>query len=226
MAFNLKSDFARSNIQGSGRLDLAAGYPVNAQLTFTGVTWSGLSPLLSATAQPFDASLDGSATVSGPAARPEAMQGNVQLTKLEAHAIATGAAKAPRVAFEVRNTGNVQVSLANSVVTVQNFHLSGPYADLAIAGTASLKAPQTLNLRANGNFKLDALEAFSSDIFSSGAVTLNATATGDAVAARDSRQPSIAKSVVPRDESSQWTYQREWHGELQWQSSRDPEPVR
>ncbi len=180
VAFHLKSDFARSNIEGSGRLDLAAGYPVNAQLTFTGVTWSNLSPILSATTQPFDASLDGHATVSGPVARPEAMQGNVQLTKLEAHAVATGAAKAPRVAFEVRNAGNVEVSLANSVVTVQHFQLSGPYVDLAIGGTASIKAPQAFNLHANGNFKLNALEAFSSDIFSSGAVTLNATATGDA----------------------------------------------
>jgi translocation and assembly module TamB len=179
VAFNVKSDFAHSNIEGSGKLDLAAGYPVNAQLTFAGVTWSGLSPLLSATAQPFDASLDGRATFAGPATRPEAMQGNVQLTKLEAHSVAAGAAKAPRVAFEVHNAGNVQVSLANSLVTVQNFHLTGPHADLAITGTASLKAPQPFNLRANGNFKLEALEAFSSDIFSAGTVTLNATATGD-----------------------------------------------
>ncbi len=177
--FNLKSDFAHSDIQGSGHLDLAAGYPVDAQMTFTGVTWSGLSPLLSATAQPFDGSLDGRATVSGPAAHPDSLQGTIQLTRLESHSVATGAAKTPRVAFEVHNAGNVQVSLANSAVTIQHFHLTGPYTDLTLAGNASLKASQPLNLRASGNFKLTALEAFSSNIFSSGAVILNATVTGN-----------------------------------------------
>jgi translocation and assembly module TamB len=102
---------------------------------------------------------------------------------LEAHSVAAGPAKA-RVNFEIHNTGNIQASLANSLVTVQKFQLTGTDANLAITGTASIKNvgnnPQPLNLRANGNVKLELLEAFSPDIFSSGAVTLNAAVTGNA----------------------------------------------
>jgi translocation and assembly module TamB len=193
VAFTVNSDFANAHISGSGRLDLAAQYPIDAQLNFAGVTWSGLSPFLATTpattAQPFDASLDGQVTVSGSAARPEALRGNLQLTRLEAHSVVTGAAKAPRVKFEMHNDGNIQASLANSVVTVQNFRVTGPYTNLTIGGTASIgtasnstasnNAPQPLNLRVNGNVKLDVLEAFSTDIVSSGAVTLNVTVAGN-----------------------------------------------
>ena len=183
VAFTVSSDLAKARIRGSGHVGLAAGYPVDAQLNFNGVTWSGLSPLLATTAQPFDASLDGQVSVSGSAVNPDALRGNLQLTKLEAHSVAAGPAKA-RVNFEIHNTGNIQASLANSLVTVQKFQLTGTDANLAITGTASIKNvgnnPQPLNLRANGNVKLELLEAFSPDIFSSGAVTLNAAVTGNA----------------------------------------------
>jgi len=188
--FNVNSDFANARIRGSGRLDLAAGYPIDAQLNFTGVTWSGVSKFFDPTAQPFDGSLDGQVTVSGPAARTDALRGNLQLTRLEAHSVVTGAAKAPRVKFEMHNDGNIQASLANSVVTVQNFRVTGTHANLAISGTAAIgtasngtasnNAQQPLNLRANGSVKLEMLEAFSGDIVSSGAVTLNATLAGNA----------------------------------------------
>jgi translocation and assembly module TamB len=180
VAFTVNSDLAKANIRGSGQLDLTDGYPIDAQLNFTGVTWSGLGTLVTTNVQPFDASLDGQITVSGPAARTDALHGNLQLTRLEAHSVGTGAVKMPRSTFEIHNTGNIQASLANSVVTVQNFGLTGPATNLAISGTASIKDPNPLNLRANGNIKLEALEAFSNDIFSSGAVTLNASVTGSA----------------------------------------------
>lgn len=180
VAFTVNSDFAKANIRGSGRLNLTDGYPIEGQLNFTGVTWSGLGTLLSPTVQPFDASLDGQLTVSGPAARSDALHGNLQLTKLEAHSVGTAAIKTPRSTFEIHNAGNIQVSLANSVVTVQSFQLTGPATNLAISGTASIKDPHSVNLRANGNIKLEAMEAFSNDIFSSGAVTLNASVTGSA----------------------------------------------
>jgi translocation and assembly module TamB len=176
--FNLTSDLAHSNIHGNGRLELTADYPVNANLTFNNVTYAGLSPLLGTGAQPFDASLDGSATVSGPTARTDALRGTVQLTKLEAHSVAPAAGRKPRVNFELHNAGPAVISLANSVVTVQNFHITGPMTDLALSGTAALTGHQAVNLRANGNVKLDLLEAFNEDIISSGAITLNAAVTG------------------------------------------------
>ena len=185
VAFTVNSDFAKANIRGSGQLDLTDGYPIDARLNFTGLTWSGLGTLVTTTAQPFDASLDGQIAIAGPAARTDALHGSLQLTRLEAHSVGAGAVKTPRTTFEIHNAGNIQASLANSTVTVQNFQLTGPATNLAISGTASIKDPQPLNLRATGNIKLEALEAFSNDIFSSGAVALNASVTGSA------SQPSV-----------------------------------
>ena len=138
--------------------------------------------MLTGKAQAFDASLDGQVTVSGPTANPDALRGDLQLTKLEAHSISTGTAKAPRVSFEIHNSGNIEAALANSIVTVKSFRVTGPYANLAISGSAALRnaggQPQPLNLQANGSVKLEMLEAFDPDIFSSGAVTLNASVSG------------------------------------------------
>jgi translocation and assembly module TamB len=87
--------------------------------------------------------------------------------------------------FDVHNAGDILASLANSAVTVQSCHLTGSQSNLQITGTAGMKDPQPLNLRASGNINLEALQAFSADIYSSGAVTLNAGVTGSAA------QPTI-----------------------------------
>lgn len=184
VAFAVNSDFAKARINGTGHVEMTSGYPIDGQLTFTGVTWSGLRPLLSTSGQPFDASLDGQVKVSGSAANTDTLHGSLQLTRLEAHSTAASAGTAPRVSFQVHNAGNIDVTLANSLVTVQNFKVTGPYTNLMIHGTASIKGPgagsQPVNLQANGNIKLEALEAFDPEIFSSGAVTLNASVTGSA----------------------------------------------
>ncbi|HXS98253.1 MAG TPA: translocation/assembly module TamB domain-containing protein [Candidatus Limnocylindrales bacterium] len=178
--FNLNSDLAHSNIRGNGELRLTAGYPVNAQLNFSGLTYQGLAPLISTNpAEPFDASLAGQLTVSGPVEHTDALTGTLQLTRLEAHSIPpTTAGKKPRVDFNLHNDGTATIALAHNVVTVQNFHITGPYTNLALSGTANIAAPQAVNLRATGNVNLELLEAFSSDIYSQGAVTLNADVTG------------------------------------------------
>lgn len=184
VALSLTADIAKARLQGFGHLGMSAGYPIDAQLKFTGVTWSGVSPLLTATAQPFDGSLDGQVSVAGPASQPAALRGSLQVTKLEAHAVPIGSAKAPRVKFEIHNSGTIEASLANSVISVRSFQLTGPYANLSVNGSASIQASATnvqpLNLRANGKINLEVLEAFGPDIFSSGAVTLNAAVTGTA----------------------------------------------
>ena len=180
VAFNLTSDLAHSNINGSGTLQLAAGYPVNARLSFTNVTYRGLAPLVSSgPVQPFDATVDGSVTVNGPVTDIAALNGTVELTKLEAHSAAVSTVGAqPRIQMALSNTGNVVAAINRGTVTIQGFHLTGRDADFSLTGTAGLTGQRTLALRAAGNISLELLEAFSPDIYSSGSVTLNATIAG------------------------------------------------
>ena len=65
-------------------------------------------------------------------------------------------------------------------MTIQNFRLTGRDADLNVTGTASTEGQRALSLRVDGNLNLEILEAFSSEIYSSGAITLNAAINGTA----------------------------------------------
>ena len=57
------------------RLTLAGDYPVNAQLNFGNLTYSGLAPLLSSTAGTFDGSAEGQVNISGPLSRTQDLRG-------------------------------------------------------------------------------------------------------------------------------------------------------
>src|SRR6185369_15153130 len=78
LQFNLKSDFAQANIQGSGTMQLSADYPLNANLTFAHVTYAGLGPWLNSTGRAsFDALAEGNLAVNGPAANPDNLRGTL-----------------------------------------------------------------------------------------------------------------------------------------------------
>jgi translocation and assembly module TamB len=178
LTFNLASDLGRADIRGNGTMRLTGDYPLNAQVTFSNVTYSGLSPLLGGTPQPLEAVADGRVTVSGPVTRTQDLRGSLELSKLQARSVPASTGRQPRVAFELHNAGPIAVALDRNVVTVQSAHIVGPFTDVAVTGTASLGTPNSMNLRANGNIKLELLEAFNPDIFSSGNVVLNAAVTG------------------------------------------------
>jgi translocation and assembly module TamB len=180
--FNLTSDLAHSNLKGSGSLQLTSDYPVNARLSFSHVTYRALSPLLSsAPPPPFDAELDGEAAISGPVTDTAQLRGTLTLTKLEAHSTAaTTLGAQPRVNLDLKNSGNIVAALDRGKLTVQNFRLTGHDVDLTVTGSASIAGQRPLGLKLDGKLNLEILEAFSSEIYSSGAVTLNAAIDGTA----------------------------------------------
>ena len=183
--FNLSSDVAHSHIKGTGTVQLTGAYPVDARVTLANVTYRGLSPLLSAVngsePLPLDATLEGQLSISGPASDIAQLRGTLELTKLEAHSVApTGLGVPPRVNLDLKNSGNIVASLDRGSVTIGNFRLTGKDANLTVTGTASVEAPRALNLRATGNVNLEIFKAFSSDVYSSGAGTLNAAISGTA----------------------------------------------
>jgi translocation and assembly module TamB len=179
MTFALDSNFAKSNIKGQGRMALSGDYPVDAQLSFANVTYSGLNAWLESAVRTFDGSLDGQISVNGPMTRTEEMRGSLQVAKLEAHSVALEGAPKPRVSLELHNQGAIVAALDHGVVTVRSAAITGPSTSLTLAGTASMVGSQALNLRVDGNVKLEVLEAINPDIFSSGAVVLNAAVTGN-----------------------------------------------
>ena len=146
VVFALNSNFARSAIKGNGRMELGGDYPVDAQVSFANVTYSGLNAWLQSTVHTFDGSLDGQVSVNGPVARTQDLRGTLQLTKLEAHSVARRAAKKPRVNLELHNEGPIVAALDRGVVTIRSAKITGPSTNLALTGTASIAgaaAPST-----------------------------------------------------------------------------------
>jgi translocation and assembly module TamB len=180
LAFNVTSNLAKADLHGNGRVQLAGDYPMSAQLTFGNVTYSALSGLLEATPQPgVDALAAGQLNLSGPAAKPDALHGELRISTLDVHSIPVAGVKMRRN-ISLRNAEPIVVALDRSTVRIQSAHLTGPDTDLSLTGTASLAEPRALDLRADGSVHLEILEGFDPTIFSSGTVALNATVKGTA----------------------------------------------
>ncbi|HJT88148.1 MAG TPA: translocation/assembly module TamB domain-containing protein [Bryobacteraceae bacterium] len=176
--FHLNSDFGGSRITGSGNMQLAGDYPVNAQVTFANVTYSGLSAWTGGSSKDLDASAEGNVRLSGPAARPEALRGTLELTRLDVHSVSTPGGAPARAMFDLHNQGPVTVALDRSVVTIQSAHLTGNDADFSLTGNAALTGTKAVNVRATGQVNLVLLQAFSPNIFSAGKIVLDAAVTG------------------------------------------------
>jgi translocation and assembly module TamB len=178
VAFTLNSNFAGSTIKGNGRMELSGDYPIDAQASFANVTYSGLNAVLESSLRTFDASLDGQVNVSGPLTRTPELRGALQVTKLEAHSVAGDAVKKPRGKLELHNQGPIVAALDRGLITIRSAAITGPSTTLSLSGTASILQPGALNLRVDGDVKLEVLQAINPDIFSSGGVLLNAAVTG------------------------------------------------
>jgi translocation and assembly module TamB len=178
LAFNLNSDFAKADIRGNGRMQLGGDYPLNAQLTFANITYSGLSNWLDTAARPgIDAMLAGQVNVNGPATKLDAMRGTLQISTLGVHSVRVAGVQ-PRRNVSLQNSGPIVVSLDRSTVRIQSAHITGPSTDFNLSGTASLANTRPLDLRSNGTVHLEILQAFDPDIFSSGTIALNAAVQG------------------------------------------------
>jgi translocation and assembly module TamB len=178
--FNLASDFTRADIRGSGRMQLAGDYPLNAQLTFSNVTYSGLSNWTGQTGPAtFDGAATGQVNISGPVLRTDALKGTARISTLEAHPVKQAGAAQPRADLHLRNQGDIVIELERSALAIRSFRIAGPGTTLSLAGSAPLQGGP-MNLRAEGNVKLDIVQAFDPDIFAAGNIALNAAVTGAA----------------------------------------------
>ena len=178
VVFTLASNLAQADLHGNGRMQLTGDYPMSAQVAFAHVTYSDLSNALETTAQPgVDALLAGQINLTGPAAKPDALHGELRISTLDVHSIPVSGVVLRRT-ISLRNAEPIVVALDRSTVRIQSAHVTGPDTDLRLAGTASLAEPKALDLRADGSVHLEILEGFDPSIFSSGTVALNATVKG------------------------------------------------
>jgi translocation and assembly module TamB len=177
LTFNLDSDFAGAKIQGAGQATLRGDYPVSARLTFANVTYSGLQPLIQPEGEApplFEVAVNGDASVNGPIMKTDALAAKLDIAQLKITAKATPAAHP--VSFQ--NDGPMVIALEKSAITVASAHITGPQTDLKIGGGAPLNGPTPMNVTVAMNSDLGILREVNRDIYSSGAITLNAVVRG------------------------------------------------
>ena len=184
LTFKLTSDFANAKIQGDGRMRLVDDYPIDAQVSFANVTYSSVrrwmgSATGGALTQPqVDGVVEGSATVSGPALKPEDLTASLRIPKLVLTATSRGALAPNSKQVTLQNQGPIVATLSRSVVKIDSARIVGPNTDISLSGTAVLQPKQDLNLDINANTNLSLLQSFNRDIYSSGNVVLRASIRG------------------------------------------------
>jgi translocation and assembly module TamB len=178
--FTVDSDLAHAAIHGSGTAVLRGDYPVNAQLTFSDVTWSNVQEFLGSqsTSIPatFDAVAAGQVTIAGPATRTDQLSGQLQLTRLQLNTLPSPGSTQKMIALQ--NQGPIVVALNGRAVRIQSAHLTGPGTDITASGDVALESNIAMNLTVNASTNLSLLQDINRDIFSSGNVAVNATVRG------------------------------------------------
>ncbi len=179
VSYHLNSDLAGSKIEGDGQTTLRPDYPTTARITFANVTYAGLRPLLSpgSTEAPlFDAVAAGQATIDGPVMNLDVLAARLNIDRLEVSSKPTPGGVTKVVSL--KNDGPFAISLARGVVKVERAHITGPETDIVLAGTAGLKTGEAMNLSLKANTNLGLLQQMSRDVYSAGAVVVQASVRG------------------------------------------------
>src|SRR5260370_27251969 len=176
--FVLASNLANSSIKGQGSAQLVDHYPVDAQLTFSNVTWTRVRDLLGTeNGEPssFEVVTDGQATVHRPVMKVDDLRGSLQLSKLHLTSIPGPARGAKPVTLQ--NQGPISASLDRQMVRIDSAHLTGAQTGSQAKGIVSLK-DQSMDLTLNANANLALLQDFDRDITSSGNLVVATTVRG------------------------------------------------
>jgi translocation and assembly module TamB len=177
--FALDSNLANAAINGRGTAELSGNYPVDAQLNFRNVKWSNLEPLISGSgaAPTFDASAEGQVSVTGPILQTAELRGSLRIPTLQIETVPRpGSAQRPIV---IRNPQPIVANIDRGVIRIDGAHLTGPQTDISASGTIAYAPTQAMNLVLKANTDLGLLQQMDRDIFSSGAIALNANVGGN-----------------------------------------------
>jgi translocation and assembly module TamB len=184
---HLESGFANCTVRADGEWHLADDYPGHIEMAFTKLDLAALDAWLARPASSFKVAglVEGKATISGPAFKPESWIATLDIPQLEIAPLAGDIAGGNRQAMTLRNQGPIRLAVQNLVVRVESARLVAQNTNFSLTGTVSLKDKNPLDLRVIGNLNLEVLENFNPDLVSSGTLTADATVRGPLT------QPSI-----------------------------------
>ena len=177
----LESNAVNASIRGQGTMRLAGDYPIDAKVTFSGVTMKAVETLINVPPtghEGFDGSLAGQVTLSGAARTPDLITASIAIDQFEMHPVPGPESSPSLETLVLRNDGPVRMALAKSVVRIESAHFKGPETDVELAGSIALNQQAPLDLTVRGNVNLALAHTLSEDFTATGELVVNASVRG------------------------------------------------
>jgi translocation and assembly module TamB len=151
-----------------GQTNLHGDFQTHAKLDFSRFNIAAAFRLAHLDAIKGESALSGTATVEGPLARPNELQGEARLQTM-----------AVTVAgVHLRSDGGVHAALVNGRVHLDPLHVTGDDTDLRAQGTLELREKRQFDFAASGSINLKLAETIDSDLTAGGTTTFQVEAHG------------------------------------------------
>ncbi|HEY4354553.1 MAG TPA: translocation/assembly module TamB domain-containing protein [Acidobacteriaceae bacterium] len=171
--YDLHSTLVGAQVTANGQTSLQGDFQTQAKLMVAGLDVAKPIALFAPGSVDASSVINGTVTVSGPAAKPMQLTGNAEFNQVSVTV----------QGVELKTVEPLRASLHNGVATLDQLHITGPESELRAGGTATLfgdSNPQggPINLNAAGNVNLSLLHTFDRDLTSSGKVNFKVGAEG------------------------------------------------
>lgn len=151
-----------------GQTNLTRDFQTQAKVDFSKFDIGAVFRLAHLDAIKGESALSGTATINGPFAHIDQMEGDARLQTM-----------AVTVAgVHLQSEGSVHASLANGRVSLDPLHITGDHTDLRMQGSMQLRERQRLDLAASGSINLKLAEMIDSDVTAGGTTTFQVEAHG------------------------------------------------
>ncbi len=171
--YDVHSQLVGAQIAANGQTVLTGDYQTQARLTLSGVDVAKAVALFSPGSTDATSSIDGTVTLSGPAAKPQLLTASANFSNF----IVTAQG------ITLKQTEPIRIGLRNGIVSIDSLHIEGPDTQVQGHGTAVVfgdNDPQggTLDLHTTGNVDLAIAHLIDPQLITSGKVTFDAGVAG------------------------------------------------
>lgn len=169
LALTVDSDAATGEVHGRTQVTLGGDYPVTGQVTLRQVDLDAfISAALHLESQTGHSSVDGEFTWSGALRRPETLQVDANLSRVDVN----------YAYVNLDNNGPVRLQYSGNQVRILSATLAGPETNLEVSGSARVAGDRALDLRANGEVNLRLLGVFAPKMDAQGPARVDAGIAG------------------------------------------------
>ncbi len=179
LTLKLVGDMTGAAITGQVQCQLQGKYPLQGEVSFTGLAlsalWPWLTPLTGGAARPLEASAEGKVALTGSLLEASAWKARVEMQRLE---ILPPPDLKPQ-GLGLRNVGPVVLAVSRKEIRVESARFTGPDTSLEASGRIGFDPrTSTYDFRVRGSVNLAVLHNFEPNLTASGESTLDATIRG------------------------------------------------